>query len=95
MNDVKNTIEVLKVIEKYCGVRKDKPRAGFITYSIGGLDSTQFDFPNALSHAIQELENKPSETELHDIWFKNTGIEISVTINNGLKAIYNFRRKSD
>ena len=39
-------------------------------------------------HRFDEWEKwLPSEAELHEIWYKATGIEISLTINKGLRAI--------
>ena len=33
-------------------------------------------------------DNLPNEGEIHDIWFKTTGIEISVNISKGLTEIH-------
>ena len=41
------------------------------------------------NRALDDYEKwLPDEAELHEIWFRITGIKISITISNGLKAIH-------
>jgi len=100
--NIKETIKVLKIIEDHCITHEEgKPLVGTLSYSVGGINSKKYNFPKALSSAIQALENKPSIKELkaefrarNKWYYQYLAGEISIGKFCDLlaEAIYNFRR---
>ena len=97
--NIKETIKVLKIIEDHCITHEEgKPLVGTLSYSVGGINSKKYNFPKALSSAIQALENKPSieeirkEVELEYMRGMTGGYKNIDIISNIATAIYNFRR---